>query len=92
MTTVHGHGRFLVRGAESQNLDHPFSNCIVVTNDVIQHLGEESDPAAIKAMKNGALISDMHGTVVIPGFIDHSVNPARTLGSSHPPSLAHATR
>lgn len=70
MTTVFRNGRFFVGGAESHTLDHPFSHCMLVTNDLIEHIGEESDHAVTKAIKNGALVSDMQGRVVIPGFID----------------------
>lgn len=70
MTTVFRNGRFFVGGAESHTLDHPFSHCMLVTNDLIEYIGGESDHAVTKAIKNGALASDMQGRVVIPGFID----------------------
>ena len=70
MTRVFRNGRFFVGGAESHTLDHPFSHCMLVINDLIEHIGEESDPAVTKAIEGGASVSDMHGRVVVPGFID----------------------
>lgn len=70
MTTVYRNGRFFVGGAEGQILDPPFSHCMLVTNDLIEYLGEESDDAVLRAIENGALVSDMQGHVVTPGFID----------------------
>lgn len=70
MTTVFRNGRFFVGGVESQTLHHPFSHCMVVTNDLIEYVGEESDLAVMKAIEIGASVFDMQGRVVIPGFID----------------------
>lgn len=43
---------------------------MVVTNDLIEHMGEESDLAVTKAMIKGASVSDVQGRVVISGFIN----------------------
>lgn len=70
MTTVYRNGRFFVGGAKGQIPDHPFSHCMVVTDDLIEHIGDESDVAVTMAIENGASVSDMQGRVVTPGFID----------------------
>lgn len=70
MTTVYRNGRFFVGEAESQTPNGPFSACMVVTNDLIEHIGGEPDLIVTQAIENGASVSDMQGRVVIPGFID----------------------
>lgn len=43
---------------------------MMVANDLIEYVGEESDLAVTDAIRNGASVYDMEGRVVIPGFID----------------------
>ena len=74
MTTVFRNGRFFVGGSDCQTFLKPFSNCMVVTDDRIKHVGEEADLAVAVAIKNGASISDVQDRVVIPGFIDGHVH------------------
>ena len=74
MTTIFRNGRFFVGGSERQTFLKPFSNCMVVTDDRIKHIGEEADLAVTVAIKNGASIADVQDRVVIPGFIDGHVH------------------
>ena len=43
---------------------------MLVSDDLIKHIGEDSDATVREAIENGAPVSDMQGRVVIPGFID----------------------
>jgi predicted amidohydrolase YtcJ len=74
MTTIFKGARLFSSTAE--DLDKPgttsgsFHNCMVIKDDVIVHVGQESDAVVQEARKAGATEIDLEMHLVVPGFID----------------------
>lgn len=52
---------------KSEDLKH---TCIVVNDDLIEHVGSHTDDAVVSATENGAATVDLQGQTLAPGFID----------------------
>lgn len=70
MTTVFRNGSFFVGTKEAERDHHPFADCVIVSDSVIEYVGDERGPVVEKAIKNAALVLDMQSRVMVPGFID----------------------
>ncbi|KAI5918118.1 amidohydrolase [Camillea tinctor] len=58
-----------------------FGNAIYVNNGIIEHVGSEDDGAISKCRAAGAIVHDLNGRTVLPGFIDGHIHLLR-LGQS----------
>ncbi|KAI1487844.1 amidohydrolase [Biscogniauxia mediterranea] len=58
-----------------------FGNAIYVRNGIIEHVGFEDDEAISKCRTAGAIVHDLDGRTVLPGFIDGHIHLLR-LGQS----------
>ncbi|KAI1609230.1 amidohydrolase 3 [Exophiala viscosa] len=71
MTTILRGGRLFTGPTDSQyeelEIQH---NCMVIKDDIILHIGDESDLPVLQALQDGAEEVDLHGQLVLPGFID----------------------
>ncbi|OAA38327.1 amidohydrolase family protein [Metarhizium rileyi] len=55
----------------TNNTDNPtFASCMVIRHDSVQYIGSEKDAAVVAAIQSGAVIQDLNGQTVLPGFID----------------------
>ena len=70
MNIIFVNGRFFAAPTGTEDTSDPFAQCMVVTNDVIEHVGYESDAAVVKAKEVGASVVDMQNRIVVPGFVD----------------------
>ncbi|KAK4941048.1 hypothetical protein LTR10_018969 [Elasticomyces elasticus] len=71
MTTILRGGRLFTgttdSGHEGIEIQH---SCMVIKDDVILHIGDESDSPVLQVRQDGAKEIDLHGHLVLPGFID----------------------
>ncbi|CAK7272795.1 hypothetical protein SEPCBS119000_005312 [Sporothrix epigloea] len=79
MSTLLINGRIFQSGAGPDN-DAVFHSAMVVRDGVVQHVGSESD-ADIVAARTSAVVHDLGGRTVLPGFVDGHVH-LLTLGYS----------
>jgi predicted amidohydrolase YtcJ len=70
MTTIFRNGRFFTAEGGVGATGDLFAPCMVVTDDLIEHVGHESDVAVLRAKEKGAPMVDMQNRIVVPGFID----------------------
>ncbi len=47
-----------------------FAECLLIRNDIIEFIGSESADAAVEARAAGAVVHDVQGRTVLPGFVD----------------------
>lgn len=48
----------------------PFQEAMIIKGSRIHHIGPQTDPATLEAQAAGEKEIDLHGHVVVPGFID----------------------
>jgi len=63
--------------------------CMIIHNDMIAHVGSESDPQIAAAWKDGAEVLDMDQRTLAPGFIDGHMHLLMFGTSLQKVSLAH---
>ncbi|KIW13199.1 hypothetical protein PV08_08386 [Exophiala spinifera] len=68
MKTVFKNARIFTGSSDSA--DHFKHSCMVVQDDVIEHVGSWSDPQVAAAQKDGAEVFDMDQRTLAPGFVD----------------------
>ncbi|KAG9774757.1 hypothetical protein ABEF93_005131 [Exophiala dermatitidis] len=58
---------FTGSNVESEKLKH---TCMVINDDLIEHVGSKEDDAVVAATKDGARLVDLTGHTLAPGFVD----------------------
>jgi predicted amidohydrolase YtcJ len=87
MRTVFQNARvFIGNPAASEQGKH---TCMIIHNDMIEHVGSESDPQVAAATKDGAELLDMDQRTLAPGFIDGHMHLLMFGTSLQKVSLAH---
>ncbi|KFA46845.1 hypothetical protein S40293_05618 [Stachybotrys chartarum IBT 40293] len=51
-----------------------FADCLIVKDGTIQFVGSEQDPAVLDASAEGAMVEDLQGSMVLPGFVDGHIH------------------
>lgn len=69
-TTVFVNGHVYNSPRDKNDQPPVFASCMVVTGDLIQHVGAPTDDPAVAAIAAGATVQDIQGKYVLPSFID----------------------
>jgi|SRR5271170_7153231 len=70
MTTLFRNGRFFVASGDVGVACDLLVQCMVIKDDLMEHVVGERDAAVLRAEQTGTSIIDLQNRIRIPGFID----------------------